>query len=69
MNPLDAIALTIPGLEVVEERDGVRVWCTPDGDFVGLYYFAIARIYQATWTLSPVSNWRCLSSSPPPVPP
>jgi len=36
MNPLDAIAFKIPGLRMAEDRDGVRIWYTPDGDGVGL---------------------------------
>jgi hypothetical protein len=42
MNLLDGIEFTTPWLEKAEDRDGVRVWYTPDGDGVGLYYFAIA---------------------------
>jgi hypothetical protein len=42
MNALDAIVFTAPGLQKAEDRDGVRVWYTPEGDGVGLFYFAIA---------------------------
>jgi hypothetical protein len=41
MNPLDDITFTIPGLQNAEDRGSVRVWHTPDGDGVGLYYFAV----------------------------
>lgn len=42
MNPLDTIAFTTPWLQTAGDRDGVRFWYTPDGDVVGLHYFAIA---------------------------
>ena len=42
MNPLDAIALNIEGLQRRKDKGRVRVWYTPDGDEVRLHYFAKA---------------------------
>lgn len=41
MQPLDGITLTDPGFVLQGDRDGVRVWHTPQGDGMGLYFYAL----------------------------
>jgi len=41
MRSLHSITFDTSGLHFQGERDGVRVWHTPDGDGIGLYYFSI----------------------------
>jgi len=41
MPSLDSVTFDASGFRFHEESDGTRVWATPAGDRVGLYYFAL----------------------------
>src|SRR6185436_4309139 len=41
MRSLDSVAFDTTGYELQADRDGVRVWWTPQGDGLGLFYYPI----------------------------
>ena len=47
MNPLDLIRFDVAGFEAQGDRNGVRVWHSPAGDGVGLYYYPIPPDIEA----------------------
>jgi hypothetical protein len=58
MPSLNSITFDTTGLLPQGDRDGVRVWHTPDGDGVGLYYFPLAPdILADISSLSSVSHF------------
>jgi hypothetical protein len=47
MPSLDSVTFDVSGLTLQGDREGVRVWHTPAGDGIGLYYFPIPPDIEA----------------------
>src|SRR5262245_57952752 len=47
MQPLDSVTFDASGLIPRGERDGLRLWHTPEGDGIGLHYFPIPPDIEA----------------------
>ena len=47
MRSLDSVTFDAAGFALQGDRNGVRVWHTPTGDWLGLYYFPAPPDFQA----------------------